>query len=227
LGNIILREFAHEGASRAMPGEWSEPISDSERSFGRCMTGEWMFSSALLRLPPSGPFWEAEEMDLWPESSRLDQALAWASRPLYQPQDSINDYAAYYSQVAEILDAPLLSYEAAADRARALGERRRDGALQSLSPYNFVGRLLVGTPSFDVSIYARRVNDIEGVRRAALAAVKFRERKVPAERVAEELKGAEYRNPYNDAPFDWDAEKSAIVSTGLELAARGRHLLRY
>ena len=77
------------------------------------------------------------------------------------------------------------------------------------------------------STYARRVADLEGVRRAALVAVTFRAAKVGMSEVAAELAAAPLRNPYNNRPFEWDAKNRDILFRGLELGKRGEHRIHY
>lgn len=200
-GNLVMKELAPAQVALAIPAEWDEAITDSERSLRRCVRGEWIFGSAMVPQMSAGRF--------------------------YQPQDSINELAGYYSHVADLLDAPLRNYQTAMDQARAARERREQGVWRDFSLYNFANRILLTQGSTEFESYAARVNDIEGVRRAALAAVRFRERNVPASDVAAALETAPFRDPYNDRPFDWDDEHGMIIFTGLEPAPRGQHLIKY
>ena len=59
--------------------------------------------------------------------------------------------------------------------------------------------------------YPKRVGDVEGVRRAALAVVTVRAAHVAAHDVPASLATSPLRNPYNDRPFEWDGE--AVVFT--------------
>lgn len=83
----------------------------------------------------------------------------------------------------------------------------------------------LGMPSYVT--YAGRVGDVEGVRRAALAAVTLRASGVKAPDVATALSSIQLRNPYNDQPFSWDEKEGAIVFRGLEAGERGQHRIRY
>lgn len=200
-GNLVMKEFAHLDVALAMPAEWEAALTASERSLQRCLIGEWIFGSEVLR--------------------------GLSSESFYPPQDSINELAAHYSQIAALLAAPLPDYHTALDQVRAATERRKQEALQSRSPYNIVNRILIAQGSSDIATYAARVNDIEGVRQAALAAVRLRERNVPPSEVAAALETAPFRNPYNDRPFAWDAEQGAIVFTGLQPGPRAEHRIEY
>lgn len=200
-GNLVMKEFAPLDGALAMPAEWESALSASERSLRRCLIGEWIFHSTVSR--------------------------SLSSESFYQPQDSINELAAHYSQIAPLLDAPLPDYQSTLDQVRTATARREQQALQSPSPYNIVNRILIANISSDFGSYAARVNDIEGVRQAALAAVRLRERNVPPSEVAAALGTAPFRNPYNDRPFAWDAGQGAIVFTGLQPGPRGEHRIEY
>ena len=214
-GNLVMRELAHGDAALVLPAAWEMPISDSERSLRRPMIGEWIFAAEHLR---------QEEL------LSTNGFVAALMRPLYQPQDSLNEIAAYYSQVADLLDAPFMGYRTALDHARAAHEKRQQrawDAWESRSPYNFVGNTAILLGSAEFTPYAARVNDIEGIRRAALTAIRLRERNTATSEIAAALKTASLRNPYDDQPFTWDADQGAIVFTGLQPAPRGEYRIKY
>jgi len=119
------------------------------------------------------------------------------------------------------LEAPLQRHPAAP--AEVSRDAHRDW--RPRSPYNLVGQVLVFVARIDYSTYAARVGDIEGVRRAALAAVTLRSANVPKTAVAEHLARLDLRNPYDDRPFEWTG--TAVQFHGLEPAPRGLHQLDY
>jgi hypothetical protein len=213
-GNLVLRKFPPGDAIRAMPSDWHNVVADSERSMRRCLTGEWVFTSALLA--------KAANLSEAPVSF-ADKALA----KLYQPQDSQNELAEYYWRAGDVLDAPLEGYEAAVSRASELAKLRASEAFPPRSVYNILGSLLRASGPVDFATYARRVADVEGVRRAALAAVMLREGNVQTESVAESLSAAPLRNPYDDRPLRWDENDRAVVFRGLETGERGEHRIYY
>ena len=65
------------------------------------------------------------------------------------------------------------------------------------------------------------------MRRAAVTTVRLRAQRVSKDEVAAALSTAPLRNPYDNRPFEWDAEQGAIVFVGLERAERGTHPYRY
>lgn len=227
LGNLILRKLDPPAAAKVMPAGWHAPLTDRERSMRRCMVGEWIFVAGLAEsLDPIFRYelaMDAEEGQ--PKLGRTVVALLGA--PLYQTQDSINQYAGYYSRIVELLDVRLEQY--AESRAKS-AELARDAGATAWPPrslYNIVGSWMVAQGSLDYFDYGARVADIEGVRRAALAAVTLRAANVPVESVEHALTMSELNNPYGDRPFEWAATESAIRFRGLQDGERGEHLLHY
>jgi hypothetical protein len=222
-GNLILRGLDPQAAARVMPAQWRTPISESERSMRRCLVGEWVFTSGLAK--SLIPIFRAEAA--MGESDPGHRTVAWLGGPFYQPQDSMNHYAAYFSRVSELLDAPLERYEEAGDASRELADSTAKRAWPPRSLYNLVGSWIRSRGISDVSNYGARVADVEGVRRAALAAATLRAAKVETADVANALQAGEWRNPYDDRPFEWSATDSAIRFQGLAKGERGVHLLYY
>jgi hypothetical protein len=227
LGNLILRDLEPQTAALVMPADWRVPISDSERSLRRCMVGEWMLTSGLAK--SLEPYYRpkvakeiAKKDGHW--GRRVFSVLA---RPFYQPQDSINRYAEVYSHFGELLDAPLDRYEEARAAAEQFAARTREDAWPPGSLYNLLGSWILSEATADYSKYGARIADIEGVRRAALAAVTLRTEKVDAAGVARALEASDLRNPYHGQPFVWSAKESAIQFIGLAPGERGVHLLYY
>jgi hypothetical protein len=222
-GNLILRDLDPQAAARVMPADWRVPISDSERSLRRSMLGEWVFVSNLARsLNPL----------LLPEATMEGshvgrKTVAFLARPLYQSRDMINRYADYYSRVAELLDAPLSGYAETRSSASELAARTRKRTWPPRSLYNVLGSWIVAQGMADYSNYGARTADVEGVRRAALAAVTLRAANVEAADVTNALQASEWRNPYDGHPFEWSATDSAIRFQGLAEGEQGVHLLYY
>ena len=113
------------------------------------------------------------------------------------------------------------------NRATEFMERTRSEALPPRSAYNIVGQVLEGIGAYDFGQYARRVSDVEGVRRAALAAVTLHAANVDPTNVAAALAASPLRDPYTDRPFEWKENDGAIVFRGLGLSERAEHRIRY
>ena len=224
LGNLILRKLDASAAAQVMPSGWRTPLTDSERSMHGCMAGEWIFVSGLAEsLHPIFRY----QLIMNPEggSDNFGQTVvALLGAPLFQRQDSINKHADHYSRIVELLDVPLDRYP----EGHAVSvELARQAAVWPRSPYNLVGSWIVSQGAGDYFNYGARVGDIEGVRRAALAAVTLRAANVPIENVEQALMTTELKDPYVGRPFEWVATERAIRFRGLQEGERGEHLLHY
>jgi hypothetical protein len=215
-GNLVLRRLAASEARPAVPEDWRAPLRAAERSMVRVMTGEWIYVSATLR---------SQFDSLHTPNTAHDSVDAYLGRALFLPQDTSNRFAEYYWQLAELFDEPLERYEDALARAEDLAARTTANAF-SWSTYNLGGAVVLANAA-DFTSYARRVNDIEGVRRAALAAATLRAEGVAAAQVATALEASDLRRPYDGTAFAWDAQEQSIVFRGLEPAVRGEHRLLY
>ena len=87
--------------------------------------------------------------------------------------------------------------------------------------------MLLASSAANYASYARRVADVEGIRRAALATVTLRDDGVPPSEIASALATSPLRNPYDDQPLRWDASDQAVVFRGLEPGERGEHRFYY
>lgn len=218
LGAEIVSTLPAAHVREAMPAEWQVAITGSELSISRCMAGEWKVTTGVIRelgrdLVESLPS----------DDSLTDRLVAWLSRPFFQPQDTINLYAEQYALAAQMIDGvPLAEYEEATSQVTEQSASAARAAWPPSSLYNITGRIMIGYGP-DFGSYARRVGDLEGVRLAALAAVSLHEESVPPENIPAVLARSEFRNPYNDRPFVWDAADGAIVFRGLEPGERGEH----
>ncbi len=217
-GALALRGVPPERAASAEPEAWAQPMSASELSLRRTLTGEWMyFSSSVLDLL-SPNLVAATDSPL----TRIDDRLLL---PLLKKQDTLNRQAAYLNALAETLDAPLLGFANAADAASQLTEKTADEALPPRSLYNLIGVVALAAAPPDYSSYARRAADLEGIRRAALATLHAR--RVPIAEAAATLAATELRNPFDGRQLIWDPNERAVVFVGLEPGERGEHRFYY
>jgi hypothetical protein len=215
LGNLILRSMP---PTVQAPAEWSLPFTKPELSMQRVITGEWIFSSGLLRHSPHD--------ELESEDGAASTIAARLVAPLYQYQDTSNELAAHYANVALLLDAPLEEFPAVISRVVKETEETRT-RLYSITLYNPAGRLALAAGLSSLDNYAVRVADLEGVRRAALLAARLRERGIKPSDVPAALSAGDLRSPYDQQPFEWAAEGGHIVFQGLEGSERGTHRIRY
>jgi hypothetical protein len=223
VGATILASLPPENVAAALPMEWQAPITDSERSMERCIAGEWQFMSNVIRDAATRDS-AAEFVTDHSISSRVFWSL---TEPMFQPQDTINVYTKHYARAAQLLEGvPFADFEHATDRVTELSRTAANESLPPSSLYNFLGRMITGIGAADFGSYARRVGDLEGVRRAALAAIGLHAAKVTPDAIPAALADSELRNPYDGEPFAWDATDGAVVFRGLELGERGEHRIR-
>ncbi len=223
LGAEAIALLPPERMSGALPPEWLVEVSEAELSLRRVMIGEWVYMGGVVN--------DLSARDLAGEfidgGSLLDKAKWLLSEPLFQPQDTINLNTEQYLGVAELLESmPLVDYEDVANRLTELSAQTVQAAISRWSVYNFVGRLQLGMGVVDFGRYAHRLGDIEGVRRAALAAISLRVAKVSPNDTPSALAASSLRNPYDGEPFAWDAADGAVIFRGLEPGERGEHRVR-
>jgi hypothetical protein len=221
-GNLILGRLPHDQVMHAVPAEWTQALTAEERSMLRSASGELPLAEATLL--DTKQFTEAADDD-WYEDQFIGSRLAnFLAVQLYQPQDTVNAFAGKYVEEAEAFTVPLDEYPEAlerlsVDQAPSRSFRR---------PYNIVGDMLVDAGGgWTLGTHAVRVSDIEGMRRAALLATELRSQSVPLAELAERLRAASLRSPYDDRPFEWSEEEQAIVFVGLEKGERGRQAYVY
>jgi hypothetical protein len=217
-GALALRGVPSELATAAEPEGWNQPMTAAELSLRRALAGEWVFfSGSVHSLVGSGLRAEGDSA-----LTRIDDRLLL---PLLKEQDTLNRHAAYLGKLANTLEAPLPGYAAAAAAAATFTEKTAADALPPRSLYNVFGAVALGAAPPDYSSYARRVADVEGIRRAALAVLHARQR--PIADIQATLAAPSLRNPYDDEPLRWDANENAVVFVGLEPGERGEHRLYY
>lgn len=209
-GNLALRKLAPELVDAAVPPSWHVPLTVAERSFARPMSGEWHGVAGTLRqayvpgVPGAGT-----------EGDAADRLM----RPLFQQQATLNLVASRMVRVGEWSELPYEELDAALAR-----QVEAPGPSLRFPLYNPAGTL-VGSAVSDVAYagYVTRTSDLEGRRRATLLAATLRSAGIGAERAESAVQESSLRNPYNDAPFEWDPASGAVVFNGLEEGERGRH----
>lgn len=214
LGQLALRELPPSSALEAVPASWARPLGKEERSLMRPIAGEWRLVQAGLRSAVSPG--AAEAHSRW--TSRL-------ARPLLQPQATLNLVA------GQLVELGALSTQPWPELARAVRGLREaaDAATPGLAVYNPIGRMLAAPQARSAPAYAdyiARGADLEGLRRVSLLVATLRSQGVRPGAMPDAVRKARLRNPYDDAPFAWDAEAGGVVFEGLAWGDRGRHIVR-
>jgi len=217
-GDLVLREMP-AGQSEVIAA-WSVPFGVDELSMRRTMAGELAFGEAQMRQWLGGGDQElvvGPDNELPPMLARISSILA---RPYYQLQDQENYYAAAYLDFSKRFEVPLPKYPAAEAAIETLATREL-----SFHVYNATGHLFRGLSGpWQFASYAMRTGSVEGMRRAALLTAQLRDRGVPLDAIADELKGSELRNPFDHQSFEWSTEEKAVVYDGPDAErSRKRH----
>ncbi|HTE40069.1 MAG TPA: hypothetical protein VK629_04520 [Steroidobacteraceae bacterium] len=222
-GNLILRGVPLQNVRAAIPAEWLTPFSRADLSMQRVFVGEWIFTSNLITNPNAA----RSAVDGEFESSFITNTANMLFEPFLQRQDTINQYAARFKLLAAILDVPLDGFEEGCHRAAEFEKTYAKQSSPSNPLYNPVGNVFLGLGGGSLIPYAKRVADIEGVRRATLASSLIRSANIDAGHVAMALLISDLRNPYNNRPFEWNEYTRSVLFVGLEEEARGTHLFTY
>ncbi len=213
-GNLALRELPPDLADAAVPPSWRQPLTVAERSLARSLGGEWHVAGGALRMVMSP---EARAGDL---GQRVADRLL---RPLFQPQATLNLFAARMVRLGALSELPYPEIEQSLER---LAESHED-ASPGFRLYNPVGSILdfVAAPAY--ADYIARPADLEGQRRAALLVAALRGAGIEHEGAAAAVRDAPLRRPHDGAPFEWDAASGSVVFRGLEQGDRGTHAVLF
>jgi hypothetical protein len=213
--SLVLRRLPADQILRAVPPEWLREFSDDERSMHLVVAGEWKWNDELFREGLDGGF-----LFGLVEPTFFERSLFNLGRPFFKPQDTLNALAERHMRFADQFAVPMIRYVSA---KQTLEAHDRDHP-HPISIYNPMGDwVLSQSGSSDYSGYAFRAANPEGMRRAALLVVQLRSRGIAAGHAGSEVAHAAMRDPYTDAPFEWDAKRASVIFNAPEEGTRGRH----
>jgi hypothetical protein len=217
-GNLVLREMPAGQAE--VIAAWGVPFSVDELSMRRVMAGELAFGEAQMQQWLNGT---DDQFFTDPDDARLTllgRIGSTLARPFFQPQDQTNYYAAAYLDFCSRFEVPLPKYPAAEAEIEALVSREIP-----FQVYNATGNVFRGLSGpWQFAGYAMRTGSVEGMRRAALLTAQLRDRGVPLDAIADELRGSELRNPFDHQSFKWNADEKTVVYDGPDAErSRSRH----
>jgi hypothetical protein len=222
---LVLRQLPAQRIAGAIPQEWHEAFSGEDRAMKRAMAGELIFTKKLMEqykagFSPAADDWLGE---FW-EERFLAAALSPLARRLFQVQDQANYFAGRNLEYARRFEAPMSEYRMT---AREMGTER----IQREFPvriYNITGDLLLTLDDGTIDPrYALRTASIEAMRRLALLNVDLHTRAVPPDKRGDEVERSTMRDPYDDQPFVWDAERQSLTFDPPEAHPRFRQELFY
>jgi hypothetical protein len=199
LGNVILRRMPPAKQAEAIPPLWRQSLSTEEKSLFRAMAGEFEYSRGRvewLRGADAGFEEFDEEYDDDYQEDLVDEWLGRIGHRVRPWQRQLNRLADVYLGLAETFAVPLDKYQRA--------------------EMNFAERFTDNPAGNRITTYAMRVGSVEGMRRAALLTAELRSRAVPESSVSSEVTAASLKNPFTLAPFEWDAERRAVIYEGPE-----------
>jgi hypothetical protein len=223
--NLVLRRLPPDVARSAILEPWRVPISESERSMLRSLAGEWAFFDHAMRHAMEG---DVHPLDMSSNEASTAKRLFWRmTHSMLKVQDTSNRYADLMISVSETLQVPFDRYPEAIEHARAASNEAAQGAFPPSRVYNVLGDILLAVANPDLTSYAVRVADLEGIRRSTLLAVELRSQGIASGHAPQKLTEASLSDPYSGKPFGWDERAKAIVFMGLEPRERGRHAILY
>jgi hypothetical protein len=227
-GAIVIKQFDDGRGGEAIPDAWREPLSREELSMLRSLASEWYGAREMIEILADGgdPYALQTAPDVRPWSERIS---AWMARPLVQPQDFANRYAAELGFVADTLDVPVEAYPQAVERVRAHRPATTELGLLA-STYNLIGVSLISMMDgvYDnLAQHAVQVSDLEGLRRATLLASEMRAAGISDGRGAVLLAPPELHDPYTGEAFLWEGETGALLFEGLDRRATRVHRIWY
>jgi hypothetical protein len=219
MANLIVRDLQRGGLNIGMPASWLVEISDAERSMQRSLIGEWV----LLDRTFKRTFDDVQEADL----AVWGHAFWMAIAPFLQPQDLSNRYADGVMRYISVFSEP---YDSIPDALSQIQQMPRPLSRPFSRAYNLAGDYLYASGPPDFSDYGLRVADLEGIRRAAVAAWRLRAEGVALEDMESRLRMREWSDPYTNAALEWVAATNEIVfqrQSTKPSSNRGRHAFSY
>jgi hypothetical protein len=212
LGNMVLRRLPADQQAAALPAQWRQPISIAEKSLRLAIAGELKALDIILRTRVDGT-----------GNSAIDQRWLQALRPVFKVQASMNHIAEGQLAFADALDVDYKDLPQALEREH---QRRASPAQKptGFSLYNVMGNVMTQGGIADLTPYAARAADLEGIRRIHLLAVELRGEATANGEIVERVAGTALKDPYSGQPFAWNAAQEALVFQGLEPGQQGKHM---
>ena len=210
-GTLALRSSPADRALAATPPEWRAPMTADELSLRRTLAGEWVYFSA--NLPTAARRFRST-------TSRLAHECPTSSPSRsVQPQDTLNRHSTYLHAARRDSGRAAARLRGSCRRGFDARATHGDDAFPPRSLYNLVGAFLLAAGPADYADYARRVADVEGMRRAALATLALRAETHARQTWPRLSLQARYAIRTTIEPLRWDESEQAVVFVGLDPAS--------
>ena len=145
----------------------------------------------------------ADELESFFESS------SWFMGQMIQTNATNNSHYELY--LKPLLDLSKLTSEEFYIALPEGASKFEEGLKVSLSPgnlYNLGGKVLLQNSGWMASDYIARVHDLSGM--FSLVKLQLSLKGFPKEEWPSIIAGSQYKNPYNNHPFEWDLEKAQL-----------------
>ncbi|MDD0841784.1 hypothetical protein [Pseudomonas sp. Gutcm_11s] len=202
---------------------WRAPMTESERSWDRTLSGEMIFVDGYLQQMKARELnWLANQ----DEDALIQRVVKVLTPPLLLKQASLNRYAEFLLEQRDLLAVPYAEMEEARERSMQL-ERSRTLAGFKPKYLRNLGGVLLEMQASDQGFtnYYLRIADLEGLRRASLLLAEMRNQQVTPDQIPEYLQHNELQDPYREQPFGWDEKSGSLLFEGL--SENGTYRLTY
>ncbi|MES2820483.1 MAG: hypothetical protein V4812_16035 [Pseudomonadota bacterium] len=208
-GNRALKQLPAAQALGGIPQSWQQPLTFEERSLLRAAGGELMFVERYIKQIAQG---QVDWVAGYGASSSMQRALMTLGAPFLLVQATSNRQAQFLLDLEQAFAVPYAQLEQARERATQLRRLYRPEPLRLAHLYNLMGNVLhAQKDSHDYySDYFLRAAELEGIRQTALLLATLRSQGSTGATLEAAVQQAALRNPYNQKPFDWDADTGTL-----------------
>ncbi len=213
LGNMVLRRLPVAKQADALPPQWRTPISTAEKSMRLVIAGELKTLEIILRTRVDGT-----------GNAAIDNHWLQAMRPVFKVQASLNHIAEGQRLFADTFDAGYANLSQTLERQRQ-SKATASPQAAGFSLYNVMGNVMTQGGIADLTPYAVRAADLEGIRRIHMVAAELRSEGTAPAAMAAQVADASLKDPYTGQPFTWSEAHKAAVFRGLEAGEPGKHMV--
>lgn len=211
LSELIGRYGVPKNRDRQL-AELLGPLTDRERGMEAVFRNEAILTGAirdreLLKATPGS------------EGGALESVGVYLAMPFYQPNAMFNRHAQAWALRLELAKVPASRFvEQLVQYQRRFEEFEKQNEVHWYDWYNPIGKILfaiAGPGHLGRSVAC--IHDLEGLLRLVALQAQIKQRAIADAKIETFLgtAGAQYHNPYADAPMRWDAAKRSLSFDGL------------